>query len=570
MFAKFGDPAQNMPDKHVIDGLLNTLRLFTLPEGEAANPFQRYHRDDLVKFLLPRSKDYRTILYYYPGETTPRVRLVNSLDRLELVVINADLQFMLPDNFGLKFLAVLAEAYGDEPYESWPEELQRRYPRGSGKRPLTLKEAYQQMEKTENLFSKLVGFPKLEECSPGDGPAYDPADPADRPYETKLRMPALSGAPEWLVPFDIKAHVFNIAQVLPVLKENLPGSNGTPESAGGLRIIRDLLWEIYSSTPPQYRNPRAGERNNLKIAIKLVRLGLLRQVARQIRQFELDDPSMNDFFRSFIEGADTPQIGDIFHEVLMRHRDHKLIWALMDVLQDIAEKPDDVAYLKQLAFYLIGGANPESMGLPADRPLIQPVLANIDLAIRNHYDFLAANADLAADVLKSRQLSRSVRAFYEDPTNADKVRFSNLLVDVLEDDHRVDDLLTLAQAVNDDAGAHDGWNLFRDRMDAMTRQDGYQQLDLSEIGKDVLHFFEEVPSPAQPQTAADLREYLGRVLASHGGGASPGEIEELLDLAARKPDQVYQVLEMLSHYTENGELKDFVKLARRSLSEPPR
>ena len=52
---------------------------------------------------------------------------MNSLDRLELIVINADMQYLLPENFALKFLALVGESWADEPRELWPIEIKEKF-----------------------------------------------------------------------------------------------------------------------------------------------------------------------------------------------------------------------------------------------------------------------------------------------------------------------------------------------------------------------------------------------------------------------------------------------------------
>lgn len=97
----------------VFDALLRFARYFSLEPGKRPNREQHYAAEYLVRWLRDRSNDHQLITYYYSGELEPRVRLVNSLDRLELVLIGADFSApVLGTNFGLKFLADIAEAWG--------------------------------------------------------------------------------------------------------------------------------------------------------------------------------------------------------------------------------------------------------------------------------------------------------------------------------------------------------------------------------------------------------------------------------------------------------------------------
>lgn|GEM_PF-2805956 len=569
LFQKFGDPEQNRPEKHVIEGMLNTVRLFTLEPGEPSTPDRRYTPEALAGFLHKRSNDYRTILYFYPGETKPRVRLVNSLDRLELVVIDADLEFLVPNNFGLKFLAILGEAYGDDPFDTWPREIQKKYPRSGRKKPNTMFQAYKKMREQHELFKKLIGYPEYNDCLWSASPPYDPANPHDRRYTTSIAIPAVSGVNGNLIPLSVRAAIFNIGQTLPIIRENLPGPHGDPGSAGGLRVIRDLLWELHSSSPDRNQKDTAGWRNNLTVAVKLSRMGFFRQISRTIRHLDADDPTMLQFFRSFIQGAETDGISSIFHSLFVKNRDHQLAWRIMDGVSDVGEDPKKAAYMRQFVLSLVAVSGYQPLGLPKERGLIPPFLNTVDAVLKVHYASLARNASLVQDLLSAPRAAWLARALWEDDDQDSKRQFAVLARDAVDDPSRGVDLVSILTAMEADPVSHASWKVFKKRLDGMQESAAYKNLNLSAILRDILHFFEERPAVQQPETALRVREFMAKLLTSKGNGRAPGDAEEMILLMSRKPDDFYQVLETYSHYTENGELKEFIKLARRSLSEPP-
>ena len=152
------------PEQSLLNGQLNFLRYFTLPPGSQPTVQAHYNPSRLLKWLYPRAIDYRPILYSYfdeQGNPTPiRVRLVSTLDRLELVLIHVDFTLSqlannavvtgLADigtliggaspykNLALDFLTKYSRAFGDLDPALFPEEIRAQF---QGARPPTLLEA---------------------------------------------------------------------------------------------------------------------------------------------------------------------------------------------------------------------------------------------------------------------------------------------------------------------------------------------------------------------------------------------------------------------------------------------
>lgn len=104
--------------KTVVDSQIEFMKYFTLPKGTKAAVDERgiphFQPEQLAKWLYDRSVDYQLITYYYVDEEeeknfkteeSRRVRLVNSLDRLEIVLNNVDFYAPQPigKNLGLVF-----------------------------------------------------------------------------------------------------------------------------------------------------------------------------------------------------------------------------------------------------------------------------------------------------------------------------------------------------------------------------------------------------------------------------------------------------------------------------------
>lgn len=247
---KMNSPAAQAQDRSISSAMANVLSRFG----------SEY--ESLSQFLWTRSQDESLVLWYEPGAAQPSVRLMSSLDRLESVLIagNFSVAEWMPFNFSYRFMGLLAEAWGDEPFEEWPLDIRRKF-QAKG-RPQTLSEALDEIESTLSRVESLVGYPAPESCINGSIPQLSP----------------LAGK---FVPRRIKEHLFNARQVLPVLKENLPRSGGAQQ--GGLKVLRRLFFELLYSTPESNRSPKYEKENNLSIIVDAVRVGLLRNLSRAMK-----------------------------------------------------------------------------------------------------------------------------------------------------------------------------------------------------------------------------------------------------------------------------------------------
>jgi hypothetical protein len=197
--------------------------------GAVQNIFERHSSDELYDWIQKRTTDQRMVTFYYPGEKNLQVRVMSSLDMIDQILVGADFSFFNQGNFAVKYMKQLGEAWGDEPRETWPKEIQALYP--GSKRPKTLRQALEDIESELNQFLSLAGTPSVPHCDQID----DPQDPDDAvSIGTLLRNP--------LVPFKYSAILYNMKSLLPVMKDNLPDSGSS--QAGGLRLIRDAAFEL--------------------------------------------------------------------------------------------------------------------------------------------------------------------------------------------------------------------------------------------------------------------------------------------------------------------------------------
>ena len=569
------NPAQNMPGRSIIRGMLNWMNEFTLSPGEAPNSTKHFYVDDLWKFVKPRSDDYRLVTYFYHDwkgnySDHPQVRFMNSLDRLELTLVDADFQAPWPivTNSSLQFTGQLAEAWGDEPRQLWPPEIQAKFPVGSKTQPLKLADVVNNMYTSQGQFEDIVGLPKIS-CKE----IADPNDPLDvQLYETT--NPSANGIP---IIDDILGYyrktLWNLHEVLSVMQENLPYTSyerAHPELMAqrpygdGLKIMRGLLFQLYYSTPVSGRNPKVEWKNNLKVIDQLTRLGIMHQIGRAVRGIPADDPGVQDVFRAIINGSVTPHTEGVMKALFVNQypwqtSQDQLFWGLMGQVFDDLGDPNERALLKQLGFYtLAAGQKVNIIGSVTET--FEELFGNQGGVLMNHLDSLGS-------LLDSSSMAQLTRALYEDTdiTTQSKLMglLSSALVDPSSGEPRMPrDFMVILNQIDQDPAAKPAWDLFRARETALLALPDYAPFlpVMSQLGTDTLHFFEEQSSdPGAVAAAQKVRLFLARRLIQ-------GDLNDWLELAAKDPNKFYQLLEGLSQYIQNGELGDFFAMIRRSLS----
>ena len=557
LLKKFGDPSQSSREKSLLDGALNVIKYFSLKPGEKmATKQSHYAPDELGRWFNERAKDYRIIGYIYPGESKPRAKLVSSLDRLEELLVGADFKFAMPENFALKFLQMVGESWGDEDRGVWPDEIQMQYP--YPKKPPTLRKTFEKISQTLRTYEDLLGLPKLHECE--DVQATAGQDPG-----TNFRMP------DFIIPAWVKANLFNLHEVLPVLEENLPGS-GTSQ-AGGLKLLRDLFWELHSSSPLEGLSPKAGWKNNLSLVTQIGRLGVPHQLSRQLLEFvtAADLQTLDRFSEAFVATVNVPELKPVLNHLFLQP-DQKLLWKIFDQVFTLFDgDPLDGARLKQQIFYFIVNAG--------QMKIITPVLSAVDPVLDQYLEFLTGHAELVHDALRSKEGAYFMRALYEDPETDRREILGGFLRDLSSKPGLALDAMKILVAVDSQPEAKKAIDLYHSRMDQVQASSAYQRLEIGALGKDMLHFFEGSPEDSpetsnsqadvQKQTADTLRRFFAARIhtppGAPGESLKPGELEEFLLLAARKPDDFYQIFAGISDLTQSPSFTDFVKLAQRSL-----
>jgi len=518
---------------NVFDSLLRFTRYFSLERGQSPNRYQHYTVDDLVRWLRDRSNDHRLITYYYPGESRPRVRLVNSLDRLELVLIGADFNApVLGTNYGLKFLADIAEAWGDEDPSIWPDLIKKKAKKGV--RIKTLSEVVEEINRTQSNFESLVGFPSLSKCHL----EFD----QDQDQDFQLERDQLKKG--WIGWFpgmgEVQPNLYNIHQVISVLDENAKN--------GGLKVLRDLFFEVYSTNFKSAQSPTS-EENRLNVILKMVRMGIFRQLGRNIKLIPEQDSSLHDLLQTLVDGASQQGIRDTI-EVLLK-QDPLLLNVLEQVF--IAFDNGSEKNLKQFLYYLV--ANASSL------ELTQEFIKNLAVLVQQYGSFFTNHSDLVQTLFKSKGISDALRALYENQDVEAKKHLQIFLSDVLSDSTRALDLIQILKNLSEDPIASRAWKDFQTRLERLSESPSYQQLNGVRIFEDLLSFFgERSGEGVSADTAQHLRQFLARRLEDQS-------FDQFLKITSQYPDNTLKLLKSLGEEIHNQDLIEFFNLIRRSVTD---
>jgi hypothetical protein len=586
---------QSVPQKWILESFLNFLRYFAMPPDESypgtyEQAHYHYQPDFLLEWLHERSVDYRPITYFYPGAKYPRVRLVNSLDLLELTVANVDFDAPPPlfKNMGLDFLDELADAWGDEPPELWPSEIRKKY--SPKKMPRTLLSAVEDivnrpgfpgLDNLEKLSTEYVGLPVLPGClKKVDGEVEVPQGRPSQDWIWKIMPSFVVSQAERE---KIQRHLYNLWQVKSVLKENALKKYGKYEK-NGMSVLRNLFYEVKYSTPERFRKATSKDKNNLSVILKTVKLGLLGQVGKQLQKFDKNDPVLKDFFRAVIHMANSPFSYPTLGVVMTSDPEHKLTWKLIEAVNKVLDEgtPVDVANMKQLVFYSLAASNRLEEWVPthsrSGSDLVDRVLWRMHGVMQGYTEFLSRpEVDFIGDLLTSQTLASFSKSLYINSDESRRSRLRNEVVEFFKDnsgygENRVNNLMNIMKSVYENEDSRLALGELKNRLDSVIHSDAYKKLDLTQAIRPVLRFFEERAGTDEVEIRPQDKELAKKLRHNLSHFIQEGSLDEILYLESGNQESFYQLLQTLSRLSVDHDdtgLKNFFRMMRRSLSEKP-
>ncbi len=604
LLVKFGDPKGFAPNQSLVEATVSFLHFFSLPSDSNepwgptrsdVNSVQHYSPEYFAQFLRERSIDYQPILYYYPGENRQRVRLVNSMESLELVLLNADFRFSFMKNFGYDFLAMIGGAWGDEPSQAWPDLVKAKFPNRAlcdnasltpaqrislvrnGVCPRKLEEAYVNLINTLRgfLFRKLT--PKATVC----GTSADPVEEVgsgEEEGETGGASGEGEGSadefsffqPEKIPLGSVRKHLFNLNQIVPVIENNLPGANHP--HAGGAKVLRDLFFSFYESSPENCKNPMAGKCNNLSVVSHLIRLGLTEQAGKVVAKapdLRASDAVLSaaqrkqkavtlDFFRSLIEVTHYSETSRLLTWLVAEPKARDLFWKIVGHVFDEIEAGNS-DNLKILSLYLLAGVSREQAHL------VQPVVQALDRVLPENLNYLLSREDLIKSALELKDVGSFLEKWYLDDNRERKAELNEVLRLAVRDPQTVAHAFEVLKAVQPEKtvmsrfrASETPWDALSTRVTKLGELPEFKALNLESIATELLEFIEVSES-----TPTLLKYFSG--LMSVEAGAKESRLQTGLAALVDNPAETDRFLKSIGAEIQKGNVHELLRFAHCGL-----
>jgi hypothetical protein len=559
IFKKLGDVENNGP---LVHALLKFAARFNDPA--------QYPKGYLEKWLRDRAGKKTLISYIYPGEQKPQVRLVNGLDRLGLVLLNADLYAeALSMNFAMVFLGKIAQAWGDVPLEQRPAEIRAPLaddthgPCGDKDAPCqTMAQAVAEIKDIASTFTQLItGFPPMQACAQ----TLDPNDHDEIPEPTSpvvldpVPAPGSEAA-------NLQVSMYNVYETIGVLEEGVQD--------GGVKVLRDLFFDLYYTGPEVNRDPNAGIKNNLSVIMRLVKSGLLRQVGSLLDDVDPADAAKNAevsaFFRALIDGASTPATEPLFNALFIEDKEQDLIWKVMGEILALKD-PKDVELASSIGFRLLSaidslGHSREASGV---NPLLGPTMAALAPIASQYRAYLGRHADLVGDALTWQGLADALEGV-SARKNAAKPKLLDLVLDALSDPSRGMDGMAILASLDATETSQQNWESVKTRFRAVRATPEYKDLHLGDVGDDFLKLLEGRSSNAGLAPLPENERKLTRKLLNQLADLiekDQGRLgDQLLVMSRKNPRETTALIESLAGLIRDGQVQRFLDLIQSSLS----
>jgi len=582
--AKIADPSQSVSTHTIKDGLLGFLHYFSLTPKQKPNALQHETSDYLEQWFYDRATDQKLITYYYlgdPPDAKPHVRLVSSLDRLEFILSNADFDasvalehvgIHLGVNLGKYSMTQLADSWGDEPREMWPEEIKAKY---RSTNPPTLEQTIDHIMGMLEWMKDAVGYPTLPHCeqqtNPEDSEAVQQEELNTHPATCQSSAYAGSGFP--LLPgclhmpdtaaFDLrndKRRLYNLAQVASVLRDNLP--NSASPQAGGLKVLRDLFYQLHYSTPVESRGQLEGMKNNLSLIRFFVDSGITRQLSFELRRYQRNDPALRDAVGALVAAGNTPEASGLFNRLLVQDSSRTLIWQIAEKLypymgNSIAEGKvrKDSLYFKQSVF--------EGLALLQRWSLVEPALKAVNQILDEAQGSVQTQIEDLIELVSNTDVSHLLAGLSQDKNSPGKKSVRAVTTDFLSHPELISNALGVLKAIDSNPNSRESIKTIETRWDEFRQSAEYRSLQLGELKTELADYFEEGPgmSAKQVEAARALRVYLAQRLEN-------GDVDDILRSFASSPERSEQTFETLAHYIDSGSITDFFAFVRLSVDTP--
>lgn len=546
LLSRFSDPLQNRANVTLLQSLLNLLKSFSREPGEAPTIAKRYTPEEMRDWVLTKSSDLRVIPYFYPEDQKPRARIISVLDALEMILLNSDITDFRGEHYGVRFLMMLAESWGDEPRHLWPLEIQEKYPARRSKRPPKLSETLDDIERLLTWVSRVAGDPRLPNC-----------------FKAPL-LPVLEESEEHFLGAKLDGYrkgLFNNRQILPIIRETMPDSAGPHR--GGFKILRDLFWALHISTPEEFRSSKAGERNNMHALLNLVRAGLLRQVSRLAVRVPKDDPRVEHAGDALLGIALAPEMERVIRQLIENpaRKGFASMWTrkLIEIAGTGDVRADRLATLGTYGVLGISKLRLDGEKRPREWP--RALGRALEAALREFSPGLFPDPRWLDDLVATDFAAQAAVALYENDHSEAWSAWTRLTHEELSRTEIWSGLSQAARQLDTDSLSRRSLRELELRLRAFLKDPILEGWDWRRKIDTVLAYLEDEPR-STAKSARAVRMTLSELMAP-GPGAFP---QQCIAAAAAHPEELYGLLSGLSEIASAGELEEMLARAWRNLT----
>jgi hypothetical protein len=339
-----------------------------------------------------------------------------------------------------------------------------------------------------------------------------------------------------------------------------------------MKVLRDLFFELYYSTPEKDRNPRSGLRNNLHVISHLIDAGLMRHIGRQLGKFPalgadpgqylaarrldarsagpgsavLETRVLVDLFRGLIAGASATSASRLLEAVFRRDPEHRLAWVFLERLLEVGDSSRSAAAgLRGAGLHLFA-----QLSRLGD---LSPIVEGAAVLLERHSEYLASRPERLEAALRSDVLQGWVRDVYGLASREGESAFRGVLQAVVADPGALAAAVGLARALDEFHG-EDGktaLSQLSERIERLRGNGNWERLRAGELVWDLAAFLGESPG--------------GRTLLPWLGERLPEDGDALSQWFAENPELARQLFQALAGTVHDGTLQGGLELVGRAL-----
>jgi hypothetical protein len=346
-----------------------------------------------------------------------------------------------------------------------------------------------------------------------------------------------------------------------------------------MEVMRDLFFEVYASTPDEFKGFTSDDKNNLSFVTQAARIGAFRQIGRIFQ--ELPDSDNNELLNQIVIGlvraSSAPGMRQLLEALTTRDPEHRLFWRLFDQVYDVLEAGDagKIRQLQMMGLHVLASlGHVEQVWQkrnPGDPGILDLALKGTAEVVQQEHLFLASpTVDFLPQLLSSAPVARFLETLYEETKSEEVSESLGRVLKGFAAQQRMTHGVQVMKAMYEDDSPRNALHLLTERIPIFLESRECKALDLERLFESFLELLEE--RNLSPSTAYLQKSAFTKLRTSFSSALKDGSLDRVLWLAKDDPEQFKKMLRVLNQYlgsNHRGEIKDFVDLVLRGLSESP-